>query len=52
MTLTEEQLQEIQEMADLYHNMEETSEEEEEVIITKYKRASLRQKEKTPKKGV
>jgi len=34
MTLTKEQIQEIQEMVDLYKEIEETSEEEEDVIIT------------------
>jgi len=52
MILTEEQTQEIQEMADLYKEIGETSEEEEDVIITQYKTASSKGKKRTSKKEV
>jgi len=47
MTLTKQQIQEIQEMADLYKEIEETSEEEEEMIITQHKTASSKGKKGT-----
>jgi len=52
MTLTEEEIQEIQEIADLYKEIEETSEEEEDVIITQHKIASSKGKKGTSKKEV
>jgi len=52
MTLTEEQIQEIQEMIDLYKEIEEILEEEEDVIITQHKTASSKGKKGTSKKDV
>jgi len=52
MSMTTQEIQEIQELADLQRELEETSEEESDVIITQDKKSSTKGKKGTLKKGV